>query len=41
MSEILAMLDGVAYVERVAVNSPVNIRKAKKAIAKAFQMQIE
>jgi 2-oxoglutarate ferredoxin oxidoreductase subunit beta len=41
MSEMLAPLDGVAYVERVAINSPVNIRKTKKAIAKAFQMQLE
>jgi len=41
MSEILAMLDGVAYIERVAVNSPSNIRKAKKAIAKAFQVQLD
>jgi 2-oxoglutarate/2-oxoacid ferredoxin oxidoreductase subunit beta len=41
MSEMLAQLDGVAYIERVAVNSPSNIRKAKKAIAKAFQMQLE
>ena len=41
MSEILALLDGVTYVERVAGNSPANIRKTKKAIAKAFQMQLE
>jgi 2-oxoglutarate/2-oxoacid ferredoxin oxidoreductase subunit beta len=41
MSEILAMLDGVTYVERVAVNSPANIRKAKKAITKAFQVQLD
>jgi 2-oxoglutarate/2-oxoacid ferredoxin oxidoreductase subunit beta len=41
MSEMLAPLDGVAYIERVAVNSPVNIRKAKKAIIKAFEMQLE
>jgi 2-oxoglutarate/2-oxoacid ferredoxin oxidoreductase subunit beta len=41
MSEILSLLDGVAYVERVAVNSPANIRKTKKAIAKAFQMQLD
>ena len=40
MSEMLAMLEGVAYIERVAVNSPVNIRKTKKAIAKAFEMQL-
>jgi 2-oxoglutarate/2-oxoacid ferredoxin oxidoreductase subunit beta len=41
MSEMLAPLDGVAYVERVAINSPANIRKTKKAIARAFQMQLE
>jgi 2-oxoglutarate ferredoxin oxidoreductase subunit beta len=41
MSEILSLLEGVAYVERVAVNSPSNIQKTKKAIAKAFQMQLE
>ncbi|MCX6002387.1 MAG: thiamine pyrophosphate-dependent enzyme [Chloroflexi bacterium] len=41
MSEILAMLDGVTYIERMAVNSPANIRKAKKAIAKAFQVQLD
>jgi 2-oxoglutarate ferredoxin oxidoreductase subunit beta len=41
MSEILALLEGVAYIERVAVNSPSNIRKTKKAIAKAFQMQLD
>ncbi len=41
MSEILCLLDGVAYIERVAVNSPANIRKTKKAIAKAFQMQLD
>ena len=29
------------YVERTAVNSPANIRKAKKAIKKAFQTQID
>lgn len=40
MSEILSLVKGVAYIERVAVNSPANIRKAKNAIRKAFQMQI-
>jgi len=39
--ELLATLDGPAYIERVAVNNPVNIRKARYAIRKAFQMQIE
>lgn len=41
MSEMLAPLEGVAYIERVAISSPVNIRKAKKAIARAFRMQID
>ncbi|HSA16175.1 MAG TPA: thiamine pyrophosphate-dependent enzyme, partial [Spirochaetota bacterium] len=41
MSEILAQVEGSCYVERVAVNSPANIRKAKKAIKKAFQNQID
>ena len=40
MSEILALIEGVAYIERVAVNSPANIRKTKKAIQKAFQVQL-
>jgi len=40
MSEILSLVKGVAYIERVAVNSPANIRKVKNAIRKAFQMQI-
>jgi len=41
MSEILALVEGAVYIERVAVNSPANIRKAKKAIRKAFQVQID
>ena len=41
MSEILALVKGSAYIERVAVNSPNNIRKVKKAIRKAFQVQID
>ena len=39
--ELLATLDGPAYLERVTVNSVPNIRKAKAAIKKAFQNQIE
>jgi len=39
--ELLSSLPGAAYLERVAVNSPVNIRKAKKAIKKGFTVQIE
>jgi 2-oxoglutarate ferredoxin oxidoreductase subunit beta len=41
MSEILALIEGASYIERVAVNSPVNIRKTKKAIQKAFQVQLD
>lgn len=41
ISEMLALTRGAVYIERVAVNSPVNIRKAKKAIRKAFQTQID
>jgi 2-oxoglutarate/2-oxoacid ferredoxin oxidoreductase subunit beta len=41
ISEILALTNGASYIERVAVNSPANIRKAKKAITKAFQNQID
>ncbi len=41
VSEMLATLDGVSYIERVAVNSIPNIKKAKKAIRKAFQYQID
>jgi len=41
MSEILALVEGAAYIERVAVNSPANIRKTKKAIQKAFQVQLD
>ena len=39
--EMLSTLDGVAYAERVSVDSPKNINNAKKAIKKAFQNQIE
>ena len=41
ISEMLALVNGVAYIERTAVNSPANIRKTKKAIRKAFQVQID
>ena len=39
VSEMLSTLDGSAYIERVAVNSPANIIKAKKAIRKALETQ--
>ena len=39
--EMLSELEGPEYLERVTVNSVPNIRRAKKAIKKAFQNQIE
>ncbi|MCI9128719.1 MAG: 2-oxoglutarate oxidoreductase [Eggerthellaceae bacterium] len=39
--ELLSTLDGVAYLERVCLDSPKNIRKAKKAIKHAFQNQVD
>ncbi|MFO8009896.1 MAG: thiamine pyrophosphate-dependent enzyme [Dehalococcoidia bacterium] len=41
LSEMLALVKGAVYIERVAVNSPGNIRKTKKAIKKAFQVQMD
>ncbi len=41
ISELMATIDGARFVERVAVNTPANIRKAKKAIKKAFECQIK
>lgn len=41
MSEMLATLEGPAYIERVTVTTPAHVRKAKKAIRKAFEAQIE
>jgi len=41
VSEMLATIEGAAFVERVSVNSPTNIRKAKKAIKEAFQCQLD
>ncbi|MCQ2461239.1 MAG: thiamine pyrophosphate-dependent enzyme [Clostridia bacterium] len=39
--ELLSNVDGAAYLERVAVNNVANVRKAKAAIKKAFQNQID
>ena len=41
MAEMLSTLDGCAYAERVCVTDIPNINKAKKAIKKAFQLQME
>ncbi len=41
MAELIAQLDGPVYVERVALFSPAERRKAAKAIKKAVQIQKE
>ncbi|PIU83899.1 MAG: 2-oxoglutarate oxidoreductase [Elusimicrobia bacterium CG06_land_8_20_14_3_00_38_11] len=38
--ELLSSLDGVCYLERVAVSTPKNVLRAKKAIKKAFENQL-
>ena len=40
VAEMLSTIEGAAYIERVAVNSNANIIKAKKAIRKAFEVQM-
>lgn len=39
--EMLATLEGAAYIARVSVSSPKNVMQAKKAIKKAFETQIK
>jgi len=41
ISEMLSLLPGVKYVERVSLHSPQEILKAKQAIKQAFRNQIE
>lgn len=41
VSEMLSTLSGACYVERVSVDTIPNLLKAKKAIKKAFQNQLE
>jgi len=41
ISELLAVLPGAIYVERCSVYDPAQIRKAKKAIKHAFQLQVD
>ncbi|NMM62196.1 2-oxoglutarate oxidoreductase [Clostridium sp. P21] len=41
VSEMISTLTGACYVERVSVDTVPNIMKAKKAIKKAFQNQLE
>ena len=37
--ELLSSIEGAVYIERVALNSPANITKAKKAVRRAFEVQ--
>ena len=39
VAEMLATIDGAAYVERVSIDSPAQIRKARKAIERAVETQ--
>jgi len=39
MAEMLATLEGSAFVARVAVDNPANLMKAKRAVFKAFEIQ--
>lgn len=39
MCELLATMDGPAYIERVALTDIPNVNKAKKALRKAFEVQ--
>jgi 2-oxoglutarate ferredoxin oxidoreductase subunit beta len=41
ISEMMATIPGASFVERVSVHSPGAIRKAKSAIKKAFQVQLD
>ena len=41
LSEMLALAEGSVYIERTALTGPGNILKTKKAIAKAFRVQLQ
>ena len=41
IAEMIATIEGAKFVERVSVDSPANVRKAKKAIRRAFECQIQ
>jgi 2-oxoglutarate ferredoxin oxidoreductase subunit beta len=41
VSELLAVLPGAIYIERCSVHKPAEIRKTKKAIKHAFELQVE
>ncbi|MGE5574407.1 MAG: thiamine pyrophosphate-dependent enzyme [Bacillota bacterium] len=39
--ELLSSLSGAAYIARVSVTSPANVAKARRAVKKAFETQVE
>lgn len=39
--ELLSSLSGAAYIARVSVTSPANVAKARRAVKKAFETQLE
>jgi len=41
LSEMLAIAKGSAYIERTALSSPAHVMRTKKAIMKAFRVQME
>ena len=41
VAELLSSLSGVAYISRVSATSPANVTKAKRAVRRAFEMQIQ
>lgn len=41
LTQMLALTKGAVFLERVSVATPKHIRKAKKAIKKAFQVQLD
>ncbi|UCF15097.1 MAG: 2-oxoglutarate oxidoreductase [Phycisphaerales bacterium] len=41
VSELLATLPGTIYIERCSLHDPANIRKSKKALMHAFELQVE
>jgi 2-oxoglutarate ferredoxin oxidoreductase subunit beta len=40
MAELIATIPGATYVERVSVHNPAHVRKAKRAVKKAFELQL-
>lgn len=41
MTELVAQLPGTCFVTRQSVHTPANVRKAKKALRKAFELQMQ